>query len=70
MKLVIDTERMKALRKMQYDSQAALAQAAGVCAKTVEHAENGRSVSDKTVHAIARALKVKPADLATLTPDE
>lgn len=67
MRLVIDTEKMQALRVMKYPTQAAFAKSAGIDIKTIWHAESGHEVSNTTVHKIAKALKVKPLDISYIS---
>lgn len=64
MRLELDIPKVKELRLLQYGTQAALAEAAGVDVKTIEHAECGWRVSIPTIHNIARALRVQVTDIA------
>jgi transcriptional regulator with XRE-family HTH domain len=62
-------ENLRRLRLGRFFSQAELARRSGVHAVTITRLEAGRTApSTRTVRALATALEVPPADLAT--PEE
>lgn len=57
--------RLRALRDQQYLSQQELAELADVARNTIQRIETGQlRPRGKTVRKLAKALKVKPADLS------
>ena len=62
-------DNLRRLRLGQFLSQAELARRSGVHALTITRLESGRTApSTRTVRALAQALGISPADLAT--PEE
>src|SRR5437588_5095259 len=63
------SETLRRLRLERFFSQAELARRSGVHALTVTRLESGRTApSTRTVRALAQALAISPAELAT--PEE